>query len=170
MKVYKKALITGGAQRIGSSIAEFLAKKKMDIAIQYNSSKKEVFSLQKKIKNLGVKCEVFQLNFNENCNFETFFNKLKKKIGNIDLLVNNASTFEFDTIKKTNYKIFDSHINVNLRAPYFLSKNFVESLNKRNGLIINIIDQRVKNLTPYFTSYTLSKSALYTLTKSLAVF
>ena len=79
MKVYKKALITGGAQRIGSSIAEFLAKKKMDIAIQYNSSKKEVFSLQKKIKNLGVKCEVFQLNFNENCNFETFFNKLKKK-------------------------------------------------------------------------------------------
>ena len=73
-------------------------------------------------------------------------------------------------MRNTNYEIFDSHVNVNLKAPFFLSKYFVKKLKKKNGLIINIIDQRVKNITPYFTSYTLSKSALYTLTKSLSIF
>ena len=99
-----------------------------------------------------------------------FFQKVKKVHGNIDILINNASTFEFDTIKKTSHKTFDKHINVNLKAPFFLSKGFVQQLLNKNGLIVNIIDQRVKNITPYFTSYTLSKSALYTMTKSLAVF
>ena len=60
-------------------------------------------------------------------------------------------------------------MNVNLKVPFFLSQNFVKYLRGKNGLIINLIDQRVKNITPYFTSYTLSKSALYTLTKSLSL-
>ena len=66
--------------------------------------------------------------------------------------------FEFDSIKKTSHEIFDNHIDVNLKAPFFLSKYYVENYKKKDGLIINIIDQRVKNITPYFTSYTLSKS------------
>ena len=57
-----------------------------------------------------------------------------------------------------------------MKTPFFLSKCFVENLKNNNGLIINIIDQRVKNITPYFTSYTISKSALYSLTKSMALF
>ena len=98
------------------------------------------------------------------------FKKIKKEFGEIDILINNASAFEFDSIKKTSYEIFDNHIDVNLKAPFFLSKCYVENYKKEDGLIINIIDQRVKNITPYFTSYTLSKSALYTLTKSLSIF
>jgi len=120
--------------------------------------------------NLGVKFNAFKCDFSQDCNFDFFFEKVKKAHGNIDILINNASTFEFDTIKKTSHKTFDKHINVNLKAPFFLSKSFVQQLVNKNGLIINIIDQRVKNITPYFTSYTLSKSALYTMTKSLAVF
>ena len=170
MKLYKKALITGGAQRIGSSMAEFLANNGIDVAIQYNKSEKEVNVIKKKIINLGVKFNAFHCDFSQDCNFDIFFEKVKKVHGNIDILINNASTFEFDTIKKTSYKTFDKHINVNLKAPFFLSKSFVQQLSNKNGLIVNIIDQRVKNITPYFTSYTLSKSALYTMTKSLAVF
>ena len=64
--------------------------------------------------------------------------------------------------------MFEKHINVNLRAPFFLSQNFVKHYNKQ-GLIINIVDQRVNNITPYFTSYTVSKVALAALTKSLAL-
>ena len=170
MKLYKKALITGGAQRIGASMAEFLANNGIDVAIQYNKSEKEVNVIKKKIINLGVKFNAFHCDFSQDCNFDIFFEKVKKVHGSIDILINNASTFEFDTIKKTSYKTFDKHINVNLKAPFFLSKSFVQQLLNKNGLIVNIIDQRVKNITPYFTSYTLSKSALYTMTKSLAVF
>ena len=170
MKLYKKALITGGAQRIGASMAEFLANNGIDVAIQYNRSEKEVNNIKKKMTNLGVKFNAFHCDFSQDCNFDIFFEKVKKVHGSIDILINNASTFEFDTIKKTSYKTFDKHINVNLKAPFFLSKCFVQQLSNKNGLIVNIIDQRVKNITPYFTSYTLSKSALYTMTKSLAVF
>ena len=86
------------------------------------------------------------------------------------MLVNNASAFEFDTIKETNTEIFDKHISVNLKAPFFLTNLFVKQLQNKNGLIINIIDQRVKNITPYFSSYTLSKSGLYALTKNSSLF
>lgn len=170
MKVYKNALVTGGAQRIGASIAEFLAENGIDVAIQYNRSEKKMNIIKKKVIDQGVKFNAFKCDFSKDCNFDIFFEKIKKKQGNIDILINNASTFEFDTIKKTNQSIFDKHINVNLKAPFFLSKSFVQQLLNKNGLIVNIIDQRVKNITPYFTSYTLSKSALYTMTKSLAVF
>tara|TARA_Y100000591_G_scaffold38829_1_gene28714 strand:- start:151 stop:912 length:762 start_codon:yes stop_codon:yes gene_type:complete len=170
VKLYKKALITGGAQRIGASMAEFLANNGIDVAIQYNKSEKEVNVIKKKIINLGVKFNAFHCDFSQDCNFDIFFEKVKKVHGSIDILINNASTFEFDTIKKTSYETFDKHINVNLKAPFFLSKSFVQQLLDKHGLIVNIIDQRVKNITPYFTSYTLSKSALYTMTKSLAVF
>ena len=170
MKVYKKALVTGGAQRIGASIAEYLAINGIDVAIQYNQSEKEMNIVKKKVLKHDVKFSAFQCDFSKNCDFNIFFEKVKKNHGNIDILINNASAFEFDTIKKTSHKIFDKHINVNLKAPFFLSESFVQQLFNKNGLIINIIDQRVKNITPYFTSYTLSKSALYTMTKSLAVF
>ena len=170
MKVYKKALVTGGAQRIGASMVEYLANNGIDVAIQYNRSEKEVNNIKKKMIKLGVKFNAFHCDFSQDCNFDIFFEKVKEVHGNIDILINNASTFEFDTIKKTSHKIFDKHINVNLKAPFFLSKNFVGQLSNKNGLIVNIIDQRVKNITPYFTTYTLSKSALYTMTKSLAVF
>ena len=170
MKLYKKALVTGGAQRIGSSMVEFLANNGIDVAIQYNRSQKEVNNIKKKMINLGAKFNAFHCDFSQDCNFDIFFEKVKKVHGSIDILINNASTFEFDTIKKTSYKTFDKHINVNLKAPFFLSKSFVQQLLNKHGLIVNIIDQRVKNITPYFTSYTLSKSALYTMTKSLAVF
>ena len=141
MKVYKKALVTGGAQRIGASIAFYLANMGIDVAIQYNSSEKEMNNVKKKVMNLGVKFNAFQCDFSKDCDFDIFFEKVKKVHGNIDLLINNASTFKFDTIKKTSHKIFDKHMNVNLKAPFFLSKNFVQQLSNKNGLIVNIIDQ-----------------------------
>ena len=168
MNKFKRAFITGGAQRIGSSITKFLANRGIDVAIQYNNSKNKVSALEKIIKKTGVKFSSFKSDFNKNENFESFFKKINNEFGKIDLLVNNASAFEFDTIKESNYQIFDKHINVNIKAPFFLCQNFIKQLDYKQGLIINIIDQRVKNITPYFSSYTLSKSALYTMTKSLA--
>ena len=170
MKNSKKVLVTGGAQRIGSSITQHLINNGFDVAIQFNTSGKNINKLKNLFKSSSSNFKTFQFNFKRATNYEEFFKKIKKEFGEIDILINNASAFEFDSIKKTSYDIFDNHIDVNLKAPFFLSKCYVENFNKKDGLIINIIDQRVKNITPYFTSYTLSKSALYTLTKSLSIF
>ena len=77
MKVYKKALITGGAQRIGASIAEYLAKNGIDVAIQYNQSEKEMNIVKKRVIRLGVKFSAFQCDFSKDCDFD-FFLKSEK--------------------------------------------------------------------------------------------
>ena len=169
MNKNKTALITGGAKRIGKSMALHLAKNNWNIAIQYNQSKDDVLKLKSEISIYNIKFTAYKFNFTSNKNFEDFFNRMYKDFGQIDLLVNNASIFDYDTIEISDLKTFDNHINVNLRAPFFLSKYFVKNL-KNEGLIINILDQRVNNITPYFTSYTISKCALESLTKSLALY
>ena len=169
MKKAKTALITGASKRVGKSIAIFLAKKGYNIAIHFNESRKDSLQLEKEIMALGVQAKCFKLNLEKVNNIKAWFINVNKYFGVINLLINNASTFNYDSLKTSTLKSFDSHMNVNLKAPFFLSKIFVESLKNKNGNIINIIDQRVLNITPYFTTYTLSKCALYTLTKSLAL-
>ena len=169
-KKYKSVLITGGAQRIGESMAKHLISLGFDVAIQYNNSKKKAFELQNILGNNKNKFSTYQFDFENYKEISKFYKKVINDFGTIDILINNASTFEFDTISTSTDKIFNKHLNVNLKAPFFLSQNFVKNIKNREGLIINIIDQRVNNITPYFTSYTLSKSALLTLTKSLALY
>ncbi len=168
-KKYKSVLITGGAQRIGASMAKYLAESGYNIAIQYNKSSKKAIELRNQFKNLNIKFSIYKFDFEKGKKIKDFYKKIHNDFGKIDILINNASIFNFDTINSSNEKVFDQHMNVNLKVPFFLSQNFVKYLRGKNGLIINLIDQRVKNITPYFTSYTLSKSALYTLTKSLSL-
>ncbi len=100
-----------------------------------------------------------------------FFLNQKKKLGKITHLINCASVFENDDIKNFNSSKWSMNMNINLRAPYILTSEFSkQKFNKKNqGNIINIIDQRVFNLTPFFFSYTLSKVALYNLTITSAM-
>ena len=101
---------------------------------------------------------------------EKAFKTAKKKFGYIDCLVNNASVFEYDSLKSVNSSSWNKHMSANLDAPLTLSKLFFKNLpSKKSGDIINILDQRVLNLTPHFLSYTISKSALWTMTKTLAL-
>ena len=93
----------------------------------------------------------------------------KKNMGYLDCLINNASVFENDKIENFNSKSWNNHLNANLKAPAILSKEFSKCVVKGNNNIINIIDQRVFKLTPYFFSYTLSKAGLYTMTKTSAM-
>ncbi len=165
----KTALITGSSKRIGKSIALSLAKKGYNIAIHYNNSKIEAEKVVDEIKLMGVNAKCFKFNLENISKIEFFFNSIIEYFDSIDLLINNASIFEYDSLKSSTIKSLDQHLNINFKAPFFLIKFFVEQLGSKNGDIINIIDQRVLNITPYFTSYTISKSALYTLTKSLAL-
>ena len=165
----RKIIITGGATRIGAAIAEKLAGPNIEITIHFNKSKSKAESLSKKLKRLGSKVYLVSADLSKEKDIQKVikFSKLKMKF--FDCLINNASLFENDKLENISSKSWEKHISTNLKAPALLSKEFSKNTKGKNNNIINIIDQRVFKLTPYFFSYTLSKTGLYTLTKTSAM-
>ena len=146
----KNMLITGGALRIGEAIALFFAQKKWNIGIHYNTSKKEALKLQKKILSFGVKCCIVKSDLSDDKNVAKLFSKIKKQLGKINCLINSASVFENDEVENINIKKWNLHFDVNLKAPALLSGEFAKQKNITKSNIINIVDQRVLKITPYF--------------------
>ena len=168
--INKNILITGGATRIGKEIALHFSKKGWNIAIHYFKSSSKAKSLKKIIDKNDVKVILIKANLKKTKQVEKIISIAKKKLGTIDCLINNAALFEMDDILDFTTKRWNDHLNINLLAPAILIKQFAKQApNKNISNIINIIDQRVFKLTPIFMSYTLSKSALYTLTKTMAM-
>jgi len=165
----KNILITGGAQRIGKEISIFFGIKGWNIVIHFHKSKNESIILKKKILSMGVLCMIVQGDLSKLNDVKSVLKVAKKKMGTIDCLVNCASIFENDDILNFNNQKWQSHFDVNLKAPAILSGEFAKQKKNIQGNIVNIIDQRVFKLTPYFLSYTLSKAGLETLTKTLAM-
>ncbi len=165
----KKIIITGGATRIGAAIAKSLVGFNTKIAIHFNKSKNSALKLRKVLEALGADVYLLKADLN---NFKQANNLIKnafKKMKGLDCLINNASIFENDNLENFSEKSFIKHININLKAPAILTQNFKKVNKSKEGCIINIIDQRVEKLTPFFFSYTLSKSSLATLTKISAM-
>ena len=166
----KNILITGGATRIGKEIALHFSKKGWNIAIHYFRSSAKAKILKKNIEKNLVKVALIKADLKNVKQVEKIIPVAKKKLGTINCLINNAALFEKDDIANFNIKGWNDHLNINLLAPTILIKDFAKQAHKKyTSNIINIIDQRVFNLTPIFMSYTLSKSALYTLTKTMAM-
>ena len=166
----KNLLITGAATRIGKAIALRFAERGWNIAIHYFRSAEKAKKLKKIIKNKKIKIILVKADLKNMKQVEKIISSLKKKLGTINCLINNAALFENDDILDFTNKGWNDHLNINLLAPAILIKQFVKQTSKKNRYdIINIIDQRVFKLTPMFMSYTLSKSALYTLTKTMAM-
>ena len=165
----KKIIITGGATRIGAAIANSLANYETAITIHYNKSKKNALKLKKELENLGSEVHLIKADLNNINQTQKLLKIAYRKMKGMDCLINNASLFENDNLENFTEKSFMKHLNINLKAPAILIQNFKRLLKKSEGNIINIIDQRVFKLTPIFMSYTLSKSGLYTLTKTMAM-
>ena len=165
----KKIIITGAATRIGSAIAKSLVNFQTKIGIHFNKSKNSALKLKKDLEDLGAEVHLLKSDLG---NFKQTQNLIKnayKKMKGLDCLINNASIFENDNLDNFSDNSFQKHLNVNLKAPAILIQNFKKMVKNKNGCIINIIDQRVEKLTPFFFSYTLSKSSLVTLTKTSAM-
>ena len=165
----KKIIITGGATRIGASIAKSLADYETAITIHYNKSKRNALKLKKELENLGSEVYLLKADLNNLRQTQALLKLAYKKMKGLNCLINNASLFENDNLHNFTEKSFTKHLNINLKAPAILIQNFKKLLKNSEGNIINIIDQRVEKLTPYFFSYTLSKSTLVTLTKTAAM-
>ena len=165
----RKIIITGGATRIGAAIAEKLSGPNKEIVIHYNQSKTKAESLKKKLKKFGTIVYLVSGDLSKEGDIDKIIKFSKSKMKFFDCLVNNASLFENDKLENFTSKSWENHISTNLKAPALLSKEFSKNVRGKNNNIINIIDQRIFKLTPYFFSYTLSKTGLYTLTKTSAM-
>ena len=165
----KKIIITGGATRIGSAIAKSLAGYDVDITIHFNKSKNLAQKLKMELENMGSKVYLIKADLNRSNQVKKIIPFGSKKMKGLDCLINNASMFEKDDLSNFTEKSFEKHININLKAPALLIKDFKKFVKNKDANVINIIDQRIKKLTPYFFSYTLSKVALGTLTETAAM-
>ena len=166
----KNLLITGAATRIGKAIALHFAERGWNIALHYFRSSSKAKELKKIIEQNWVKVALVKADLKNSKQTEKIITLARKKLGTIDCLVNNAALFEKDDIANFTTKSWNDHLNINLLAPAILTKQFAKQASKKTvSNIINIIDQRIFNLTPYFMSYTVSKSGLETLTKTMAM-
>ena len=164
-----KVIITGGATRIGAAIAKKLSGPGVGIVIHYNRSKSNAEKLKKELSKSLTKVYLVKGNLSKETDVNKIVKFAKSKLKYFDCLINNASLFENDKLENFSTDSWGRHLRTNLRTPALLSKEFAKNIRGKNNNIINIIDQRVFKLTPYFFSYTISKTGLYTLTKTSAM-
>ena len=164
-----KIIITGGATRIGAAIANKLSGPGVEIVIHYNKSKSSAEKLKKKLSRNLTKVFLVKGDLSKETDLKKIVKFCKRKLKYFDCLINNASLFENDKLENFTTDSWGKHLRTNLRAPALLSKEFAKNIRGKNNNIINIIDQRVFKLTPFFFSYTISKTGHYTMTKTSAI-
>ncbi len=165
----RKIIITGGATRIGAAIARKLCGNNKEILIHFNKSKSKAEKLKKELESHETKVYLVKGDLSKESDVNKIVKYAKLKLKFFDCLINNASLFENDKLENFTTDSWGQHLRTNLRTPALLSKEFAKNIKGKNNNIINIIDQRVFKLTPFFFSYTISKTGLYTLTKTSAM-
>jgi len=168
-------LVTGAGQRIGRAIALSLARQGWAVALHYRGSGQAAAEAVKEITDSGGKAVALDADFMREPEVAALVPRAADALGPLSCLVNNASVFEYDNIETVSRQSWDDHMETNLQAPLVLIQAFAAQFPKgaaqaaREGNVINIVDQRVWNLTPHFLSYTASKAGLWTLTRTLAL-
>jgi len=166
----RSALVTGGARRIGRAIALTLAAHGWDVAVHYGQSRDEAEALAADIRRRDCRAIALGADLTREAEVATLMPRAVEAIGPLALLINNASAFERDDVLTVTRASWDQHLETNLRAPFVLMQEFARQLpDGVEGSVVNILDERVWNLTPYFVSYTVSKAALWTLTQTMAL-
>lgn len=174
-----RALVTGGAKRIGREIAVYLARRGLDVAVHYSSSQDDAAKTQGAIAALGRKAVLVQADLLDETAVTGLIARAATALGGpLTVLVNNASIFEYDTVQTATKQSWDRAMGSNLRAPFLLTQAFAAQCPPAvlddngepiaQGVIVNMIDQRVWKPTPEFMSYSLAKMALWALTRTAA--
>jgi len=175
----KRALVTGGAIRLGRAMALYLGERGFDVAVHYNGSAEEAAGVVTRLEAIGVRAAAVRANLLDEAETQALGPAAADALGGpLSLLVNNASIFEPDDIATATRESWDRAIGSNLRAPFvltqFLAGQAPEPGLDDNGeplaeaLIVNMLDQRVRKLTPDFVSYTIAKMGLWAFTRTSA--
>lgn len=166
----RAALVTGGAKRLGAAIAHALADAGFSVAVHARASIADAEATAASLRARGVGAAVLQADLAREAEVATLIPRATSALGPVGVLVNNASTFERDEWEDATRASWDAHMEANLRAPFRLMQDFARALPAAaEGVVINMLDERVWSLTPHFVSYTLSKAGLWTLTQTMAL-
>ena len=166
----KAALVTGAARRIGRALALGLAEAGYAVAVHHHSSHAAAEELVAEISRSGGTAIALTADLADEAAVRRLMPDAAEALGPIGVLVNNASMFENDTVFTATRESWDAHLSINLRAPFVLTQDFASLLpGDSGGVVVNLLDERVWNLTPYFVSYTVSKTGLWTLTRTMAL-
>lgn len=174
---YRAALVTGASQRLGRAMALALAARGTAVAVHYASSKDAAEATVADIAAMGGRAVAVQADLLQEAQTEGLVDAARDALGQgLDVLVNNASIFEYDSMETASLESWNRHMNSNLRAPFVLMQKFAAQVapttvepkaeQTADACVINMIDQRVRKLTPEFMTYSLAKSALWTLTQT----
>jgi len=170
MNMPKTALVTGAAKRVGRAIAIDLARQGWAVAVHYGASLDAAEDAVAEIRRAGGTALTLQADLSKEAETEALMRHAVDALGPVGCLVNNASVFKHDDIETADRASWNMHLETNLRAPLVLTQAMARMLPAdNNGVVVNMLDQRVWNLTPHFLSYTISKAGLWTLTQTLAL-
>lgn len=174
-----RALVTGGAKRIGRAIALHLAGRGLDVAVHFAGSEAEAAAVVDEIVALGRRAVALQADLTDEAQVQPLVGRAVEALGGpLTVLVNNASIFEYDTLAGATRQGWDRHMESNLRAPFVLTQHFAAQAPEAGtdeagepmarAMVVNMIDQRVLKPTPEFMTYTLAKMGLWALTRTAA--
>ncbi len=174
-----RALVTGSGIRLGRAMALYLARRGYDVAVHYASSRAPAEETVAEVQAMGCKSVALQADLLDEAQVQALLPRAVEALGGpITCLVNNASVFEYDNIRTATRQSWDRHLDSNLRAPFVLTQAMAaQGLEPETdeagepvatGLIVNMVDMRVRKLTPEFMSYTIAKMGLWALTRTAA--
>lgn len=165
----KTALVTGGARRIGRTIALALAQRGWDLVVHYRDSVAEAEETVVQIEALGRRAVAMRCDLSDETSVRSLLRRASAALGPISCVVNNASLFEYDCVSDFSRSSLDAHMHTNLMAPVLLAQALFHATPAGSQAVaINLLDQKLFNLNPDFLSYTLSKAALHSATAMLA--
>ncbi|GIW94455.1 MAG: short chain dehydrogenase [Pirellulaceae bacterium] len=164
------AIVTGGAQRLGHAMVTALAEAGLRVCIHYNRSAESAHQVCRQLQESGRQAMAVRCDFSDpGADAAGVVDAAYRAWGRVDVLVNSASIFEAASLMDTTVEQFDRHVAVNLRAPWRLAQAFVARLDPQaQGQIVNILDWRALRPVPGHFSYTLTKAALWAMTRLLA--
>jgi len=164
------ALITGAALRIGRCLAETLAAAGWYVVVHHNQSASDAEDTVRAITEAGGRAGALAADLSDATACARLIDEARTLTGGLGCLINNASVFVEDTAQDVDAETFDHVMAVNLRAPAILSRAFAAQLPEgEDGVIVNVLDQKLANPNPDFLSYTLSKHGLAALTEMTAM-
>ena len=173
------SLVTGAGKRLGRAMALYLAERGHDVAVHYASSAEAAEAVAAEIRAMGRRAATLQADLTDEGETQGLLPAAAAALGGpITCLVNNASIFEYDNLRSATRESWDRHMESNLRAPFVLTQAMaaqglepgtdVVGEPRAVGLVVNMIDQRVRKLTPEFSTYTIAKMGLWALTRTAA--
>jgi NAD(P)-dependent dehydrogenase (short-subunit alcohol dehydrogenase family) len=167
----RTVLVTGSAKRLGREIALALAQAGWQVAVHYRGSQDEAMLTVADCEQLGVSAAAFDADLADEAAVRELLPRVVAHFGQIDAVVNNAALFEHDNAASFGHAAMQRHLHVNTAAPILLAQALHAHVQERagDGVVVNLLDQKLWNQNPDFLSYTLSKAALEAANTMLAL-